>query len=268
MTTATRLVPSDDPNAYARWVRRQRAYGRWQPFVDAQPARDHVTHIMAATGIGWRRVADLAGVPRSTVGHLLYGSKGHLPARIHPDNARRLLALHAGSARAITVPATGTHRRIHVLIGEGWPRTHLGPQFGTHPQYVHQILSSARVTAGTARAVADAYMRLRSTDPATAGATAHGIKLARNTARRHGWPDRSFWDDVDRIDDPDFDSGAVGDTPKYMRLGEDALWLREQGFTRQQIADRLGESVDYIDQSVKRYRAALAAAQDEKRAAA
>jgi hypothetical protein len=50
-------------------------------------------------------------------------------------------------------------------------------------------------------------------------------------------------------------------------IAEDALWLRDQGYTRHQVADRLGESIDYIDQSVKRYRAALNAAEAEQAAA-
>lgn len=263
MTTATRLVPSDDPNAYARWVRRQRAYGRWQPFIDAQPARDHALHVMATADIGWRRLADLAGVPRPTVTYLLYGRNGQRAARISPDNARKLLAVQADGARGITIPAVGTQRRIHVLIGEGWPQIHLGPQFGTHPQYVNQILRVQRVTVATAEAVADTYQRLRGADPTRHGATAHGINLAKTMAARNNWPDRVFWEDMGRIDDPAFDPAAVSEPPKYMRLGEDALWLREQGFSRHQIANRLGESVDYMDQIVKRYLAATATEPDQ-----
>lgn len=258
MTTTTRPLPSIDKLAYERWVRRQKGYGRWQPLVDAQPARDHVQHVMATTDIGWRRYADISGVPRATLTYLLYGNNGRRAKRITPANEAKLLAVQADSTHAITTPAIGAHRRIHTLMGEGWPQIHLGPRFGTHPQYVHQILHNDRITIATAEAVASAYESLRGVDPLTAGATAHGVHLAKRAAALNNWPDRTFWDDVDRIDDPTFDPASLIELPKYMQLGEDALWLRDQGYTRQQVADRLGESIDYIDHSIKRYRAALA----------
>lgn len=253
--TPKRLLPSDDVNAYQRWVTRQKAYGRWQPFVDAQPARAHFLHVMASTGAGWRQLADRAGVPRSTVTSLLYGSNGQRSKRITPENARRLLNLRADQPDAINQPSAGTQRRIQVLMGEGWPQVHLGPQFGTNPQYVSSLLRAQRVTATTAESVADAYERLRNVDPLTCGATAHGVGLAKRMATLKQWPDRTFWDDCqDRIDDPDFDPATVlEDTLTYMRVGEDAIWLRNQGFSLQQVADRLGQSTGYVATNIRRY---------------
>lgn len=271
MTTAVRtpqrLYPSDDPAAYARWVRRQRAYGRWQPFVDAAPVRSHLLHLMATTDAGWRRLATAAGVPHGTINHLLYGSHGQRAKRITPDNARRIFALQPDSTGGFTLPSAGAQRRIHVLIGEGWPQIHIGPQINTHPQYVNELLKTPRVTTTTATAVADAYTRLRGVDPLTCGVTPHGVGIALRLAARNQWPDRLFWDDCqDRIDDPDFDPATVlEDTPKYMRMGEDALWLRKQGFTMQQIADRFGETSGYIAKTIARYQEATAA---EKQVAA
>ncbi|WNI19137.1 hypothetical protein [Actinacidiphila sp. ITFR-21] len=267
MTTAVRTPPSQsvDPAAYQRWVRRQKAYGRWEPLADAEPVRAHVRGVMRAADIGARRYADLAGISRGTLNSLLYGlGSGQAVARVTSSTARKLLAVRADAAHGLTLPAVGTIRRIHVLIGEGWPQIHLGPRFDTHPQYVSQILQRDRVTTATAEAVARAYAALEGIDPIADGIPPHGVALAKNAAIRNGWRDRAYWDDVGRIDDPTYDPASTDGSPRYMSLGEDAIWLSEQGLTRRQVADRLGESVDYIDQSIRRYHAALA----QKRAVA
>jgi hypothetical protein len=48
--------------AYAARVSRLKLYGRWEPYTGAAPVRDHIRALSAA-GIGWKRVAFLAGVP-------------------------------------------------------------------------------------------------------------------------------------------------------------------------------------------------------------
>lgn len=241
--TAKRLLPSDDVRAYARWVRRQKGYGRWEPFVDAQPARDHLFHLMASNNVGWRRLADAAGVPQSTVTYLLYGSNGRRATRITPENARRLLALQADSTRGLTGPAVGTHRRIHVLMGEGWPQVHLGPHFGTHTHYVHAILKSPRVNTATAQSVTDAYNRLQGVDPLTCGVTAHGMGIAKRIATSNQWPDRLFWEDMGRIDDPTFDPAEVERELKRDELAalrrEEITHLASYGCTPEVIHQRL-----------------------------
>ena len=45
---------------------RQTAYGRWQPYVDAQPVRDHI-NTLRAQGMGWKRVAEVANVEPSVL---------------------------------------------------------------------------------------------------------------------------------------------------------------------------------------------------------
>lgn len=256
--TPKSLLPSDDRLAYRRWVYRQKAYDRWQPFVDADTVRAHLLHVMATSDTGWHRLADEAGVPRGTVGYLLYGRNGRRPDRVTAETGRRILALKAERRPGTTMPAIGTQRRIQVLAGEGWPQVRLGPQFGIHSNYVNALLKAERVLATTAAAVADAYQRLNGVDPLTCGVPAAGIRAAKRVASAEGWPDRLFWDDVDRIDDPDFDPKTVlDDAPRYVELGENALWLMGQGFTRKQVGERLGVHPDYIDASIKRYRKTL-----------
>jgi hypothetical protein len=70
------------------------AYGRWQPYVDAGPAREHVRQL-AARGIGWKQAAMLAGVPTGAMSKLLYGGPGGRPPsqRVRPGTAAAILAV-------------------------------------------------------------------------------------------------------------------------------------------------------------------------------
>ncbi|HEY2269252.1 MAG TPA: hypothetical protein VGI96_42005, partial [Streptosporangiaceae bacterium] len=74
--------------------RRMKAYGQWQPFVDAEPARQHV-RMLAAHGIGWKRAAELAGVSNGSMSKLLYGGPGDRPPakRIRPETEAKILAV-------------------------------------------------------------------------------------------------------------------------------------------------------------------------------
>lgn len=46
---------------YRAQVERMKAEGAWQPFVDAEPVRQHLG-FLSRHGIGWRRACHLAGV--------------------------------------------------------------------------------------------------------------------------------------------------------------------------------------------------------------
>jgi hypothetical protein len=72
---------------------RQILYGRWQPYVDAGPARQHL-RTLAAAGIGWRRAARLSAVSTGAVSKILYGGPGQRPPsqRIRPQTAAAILA--------------------------------------------------------------------------------------------------------------------------------------------------------------------------------
>jgi hypothetical protein len=72
-------------NAYDRGRTRGIAYGTWNKWADAEPARAHVLLLMETRGIGWPVVAQRAGLTRQTVQRLLYG----LPQRNLPP-ARRV----------------------------------------------------------------------------------------------------------------------------------------------------------------------------------
>ena len=92
-----RCAPCTQANRQAEDHRaRMKLYGRWQPYVDAGPTREHL-RALAAAGIGWRRAAQLAGVAPGAVSKLLYGGPGDRPPSrgIRAETERKLLAVRA-----------------------------------------------------------------------------------------------------------------------------------------------------------------------------
>jgi len=153
-----RCTPCRAANA-VRWaaVSRAQLYGRWQPFVDAGPARAHVRGLMAA-GMGWQRVARTAGVPRSTVSHLLYGNGRRRGDRMRTASSYALLGVRMpegaveGTADRELVDATATRLRVEGLLALGWPKKWIASQLSGG--YQMEILRGATVQARTARQVA------------------------------------------------------------------------------------------------------------------
>lgn len=176
------------------------AYGRWQPYVDAEPSRQHVRTLMAA-GMGWARVAEVAEVSTSTVSALLYGKRGRQPSRrIRPETAQRILTVTAEldlMADSAKVDAVGTHRRIRAMAAIGWPLAYQARQLGRLATNYNRILASGTVEAATHRAVADLYKWLTAS-PVPRDRYAD---RAREKAAAAGWCGPEAWDDT-TIDDP------------------------------------------------------------------
>ena len=222
MTTATHHQPSRTA-VYERNRRRQQAYGRWQPYIDAEPVRAHVRALMAY-GIGWMRIARLAGVPQGTVEKLLYGCppRGLAPSkRVRPETADKLLAVRpdpALLADAADTDGTGTRRRLQALVAAGWPQTHLAKQLGMHRANFGKTLHSARVLVATERAVRDLYDELWNLDPREHGVATRYYDQARAIAHTNRWAPVGAWDD-DTIDQPDAFPDWTGHcgTPKGAR---------------------------------------------------
>jgi len=186
---------------------RDRAYGRWAPFVDADPVRAHI-HRLRAAGIGTDRIAALAGISPSQVRALIYPTRaGGLPTRrVRPETARRLLAVTAGdgnrAARSL-VPATGSRRRLQALTATGWTLPQLGDRLARTPSNLRRTMTASRVTAVTATEVARLYERLWNTPPPHASdADRIAAQACRDDARRRGWLPPLAWDDIDTDAEP------------------------------------------------------------------
>jgi len=186
--------------------RRAIAYGRWQPFVDAEPVRQHV-RALGEFGIGWIRAAKLAGVSTGGVSKLLYGDnlRGLAPTkRVRPETALKLLAVEPvldNLGHRTVVDGTGTRRRLQALVYAGWTQSELARRMQMNRSNFARTIDSGLVEVATLKTVQALYDQLWRTDPVEAGVPAHRATAARQIATSRGWAPTGAWDD-DRIDDP------------------------------------------------------------------
>jgi transcriptional regulator with XRE-family HTH domain len=246
---------------YARHVRRQQAYGRWQPWVDAEPARRHVRHLKKS-GLGYRRIAELSGTTGPLIFRLLHGTKstGKPPTRsLRAATAARILAVQPVLdviAEGAKIDATGTRRRLQALVAAGWTQSRIAEQLGMTPGTLSTVIRSARTTGKTARAVAGLYERMWNLVPPQGTALERGaVKRARAIAARYSWAPPLAWDD-ETIDDPAAEPEGVGrDKPSRVRKlppADDIHWLIQGGDSVEVIAARYDTKVDAVRQSLYR----------------
>lgn len=236
------------------------AYGQWQPYVDADPVREHIEKLQTF-GLGWMTIAALSGVPRGSVSKLIYGDakRGMAPSkRVRPKTAAAILAIEPDMdvlPDGAMIEGTGTRRRLQALIANGWAQNRLAERLGMHRTNLNKMLLGHNyVRCGTARAVTMLYNDLWDQAPPQAE---HRAKIsanrARNYARDRGWPPPMAWDD-DAIDDPAARAYLGAETPRDVALAENSEELVRQGFTLEQAAERLDVSRNYLDKARSRAR--------------
>lgn len=204
---ACRCRPCRDANrAFEKQRTRLIAYGRWNPWVDAEPVRAHIRYLQAC-GMGLRAIENAADVPRRRLQAILNGrpERGTGPqGKMRPALATAVLAVEptldnlSGHAN---IAATGTTRRLQALVAVGWPQMRLANELGWTPTNLSTRIVADTVTVKTARAVRDLYERLWNVDPLDHGASPGGISRAKNRAAEARWAPPGAWDD-DRLDDP------------------------------------------------------------------
>jgi transposase len=252
----------DRYNAWNRERLHAKKAGTYSVFVDAEPARQHILQLQR-TGMSADAIAAAAGVTIQSILEFVrpIPSQGRgRRRRTTPANQAKILAVTLDDRTIGRIDATGTRRRIQALVTLGWPVRIIARHAGLADQNAHGLLQRPRVYVATAKAIATAYDDLRTRRPEKHGVTKAHIVVAKNRAARHRWEPPKYWDQhPGAIDNPNFER-EVPEAPRYMRLGEDSLWLEGLGLTREQAAERLEVTKDYLDQSIRRYRIATAAA--------
>jgi hypothetical protein len=154
-----RCLPCRAANRDAQRRRRRAiAYGQWQPFVDAEPIRAHVTQL-AAAGLSLRRIAELSGVSRGCIDALMRGkpARGRAPShRIRAATAARLLLVTPYSGqpadRTARTNAAAARRRLQELIALGWSMSRIAEQLHCTHSHISRLLTREVITgAPTAR---------------------------------------------------------------------------------------------------------------------
>ena len=193
-----------------RRVDRLTGDGTWKPYVDAQPAREHIEHLRSA-GMGLKRIAQLAGVAHGGLSKLVYGTRMpdgsyRLTRRIRPEIEQRILAVTAdvdNLGATACVDGTGTRRRLQALVALGWSKAKLAAALGMGDGNFGRTMDSRLVHAATARAVRELYDQLSmQLPPATNQRERISVNRSRNYAAARGWLPPLAWDD-DTLDIPD-----------------------------------------------------------------
>jgi len=259
--TRCRRAKRDRANHRAR----MKAYGRWQPFVPAGPAREWVLMLMDY-GIGWQRIAKLAGLTERPISKLLYGKP---PSRkIRPETEAKILAVKpvlANLADTTLVDPTGTRRRLQALVAAGRTQRWLTRRLGWARNTFYAVMYyQDHVSAATARTVITLYDQLWDQPPSQATPQQRtAVRKARQLADLRHWPPAQAWDD-ETIDDP---RASAADYQRKPRLSQAALveeaeeLFRVHGLDRNQAAERLGVSRACLDKAISREAKARARAQ-------
>lgn len=190
-------------NDYVNHRRREIAYGRWEPYVDAEPARAHVLWLMSK-GVPLSRIKDTY----SEVQVLVYGrpSRGIKPSRrVRKETAEALLAIQPTldllGPRA-EVDSAGARRRFEALYALGWGWEAIGRHMRATGLQVRVTLTAEVVTAQWMRRVMAVYDELSMVRP-----EGQYADRTRSVAADKGYLPPLAWDD-EFLDLPDADLQA------------------------------------------------------------
>jgi lambda repressor-like predicted transcriptional regulator len=191
---------------YARRRAQQIAYGRWQPWTDAEPVRRHV-HALRARGASYRAIAHASGVSPMTIHHLLNGCpRQHQPppSRIGSAQARRLLTTTVPAACRTRMTANGARLRLRALVALGHSPATLASQAGISPSRLRRLLDgqTRHVSPVLHTAACALYHQMWNQQPPEHTRREQAsARAARYRAGTAGWPPPMALDD-DRLDDP------------------------------------------------------------------
>ena len=192
--------------------RRQKAYGRFDTgLIDAEPVREHMM-MLASFGLGYKRVAALAGVGITPARNLIWGRQepgpryGEMQKRVKRETAEALLAVRPDTrnlAAGANVSSRATHRRLQALVAIGWSQSKLGRRIGVGQANFSTLMKAEQVTARRHLQVAALFEELWNQPPP---AETHRDKIAYTRslsyARKRRWLPPLAWDDVDTDPEP------------------------------------------------------------------
>ena len=142
-----RCIPCRAANSrYSVECDRRKRRGEGNPLVPADGARAHLRKLSKA-GVGYKTVADAAGVAASVVAKITAGQR----TRIRKRTADRILAVTPGcAADGALVPAGPTWKRIRWLLDEGFTMSWLARRLGSRAKVPALQIGKKRVKASTA----------------------------------------------------------------------------------------------------------------------
>lgn len=192
-----RCLPCKQANAAATNERyRLKAYGRYNKYADAEPVRQHL-RTLTAQGMGWKWIAEVAGVPTGVVTSILYGK--HRDGR-NTGLQKRILRTNYDKLMAVTfTPRPGrtasreeseaARRKARALVALGWSMSKIGTWLGIHPANACSMITGSRLFHyDTIKAIDNLYEQLSMRlPPATNQREKISVARSKRYAREHGW---------------------------------------------------------------------------------
>lgn len=258
-----RCTPCSEHRMAAETRRRKdKAYGRYDSgLVDVAPVREHVLKL-GEFGIGYKRVAQLAGFKSSTpVRTIIWGRQdpgprfGEMQKRVKRETAEKILAIQPtmeNLADNRPVQALGAHRRVQALVARGWSISKIAVQLGWSGANFWQMMQRPMIEVATFRAIAALYEQLWDQEPPRDewhAKTAYTRSL--NYAQHRGWLPPLAWDDIDN--DPTPEAEEPTEQTKGERILEDVEWLLDAGESPELILTTLGRSADAVAKLADRH---------------
>lgn len=236
---------------------RQIAYGRWQPYVDAEPARTHIRNLQAA-GIGLRSIGERASVSSGAIQRLMYGRDGRGQSRrLRGDTAAAILAVTAIPAQGSCVNGVGTRRRLQALSALGWSRTLLAEHLGVSTASLSRmLLSDGAVRVSTVATCRDLYDQLWNVQPPDLTRLQRtSVTRTLKDAHARGWVLPQAWDD-ETIDDPAATPSGHAPGSLEFRTRDAvvaaAVDMARTGETLEAAATRIGKSAATLERTLLR----------------
>lgn len=215
-------------NAHNEWTR-QKLYGRYNKYVDAQQAREHLQQLQAA-GMGLRRVSAVCGISTSTLQAIVYGKhrgNGHQD----PPSKRITRPVHQKIMAVAYTPAPGTaatperteqaRQQLRALVALGWSILKLGDQLGIQRSNMTRVIETgSRLNWSTIQRIERLYEHLSMTlPPATNQRERISVSRAKNYAQQRGW-----------IPPLELETLTLGqDAQDGPYIDEQAIWRRMHG---------------------------------------
>lgn len=250
----------DNYRTYVRARHRKIGYGTWQPYVDAEPVRQHLLDLHDNGGLSYAVIAEHLGRSVASITSFIYelSPTKKRRKRATPELANAILAIKPGDITPGMVDGTGTTRRIQALAANGWPMKTLSARIGLAAATVGRLAGQKWVFRATAQGVADCYEQLKDERPEDHGVTAWVAQKTRNRAASEGWRDPVWWEDMGDIDDPTFDPDQADRPLGRNELGahrrSEIEHLASFGLSDHDIAARLGMAPAYVHDLVREMR--------------
>lgn len=232
-------------SAYRKRVYRLQGYGQWQPYTDATPTREHLLYLHNA-GVSYLQIAEQTGLSDNTIRRIAHQAVN----RVRTDTASIVLALTVDGMRRKVLPATASARRLQALVAIGWPFTSIAPHICVDPRGITRVIHQPYIFRTTADAIVTVYEQLKNQRPEDHGVSLIGAQKSRALAKRRGWPDPLWWEDMGHIDDPDFDPATAEQELNRNELAElrrdEVEHLLSFDCTTEEIATRLDMHVGTV----------------------